>query len=462
MFLPGEIGENVSWQTGAITTYYPRGTIYDKNGIPFTNRVDIENNFIPTNDTPSVGSTFTGVTSENQDTTTKEGLSGANGLEYHYNSILTGGNKVTIMATLDALGNVADSDSYVVVGDNINNGCNIHTTTNYHIQKETETLLSQILMEKDLPGGAVLINDVETGEILSMASMGSYLNKTLQSFQPGSIFKIITLAYALEKGVTSLDEEFDCGEGFDVAGQTKYCNVTSGHGKITLKEGFAHSCNYVFYEVTRRFNIYDENDNLIGNELLDFCKDIGFIPLSTTRNINKELILEYEDYYSIIPNEIYNDMDIFNLSLGQGNTQITPLLMNNIITAILNDGQSNYLSIIDTISTQTGTIISEEVKKEYKIDLSKETFDGVKEAMEEVCISGTGANNTMQEYGYMSGKSGTAEHIDGKTPHSWFVGYFPAQNPKYVMSVFIEEGGSGSSSALSLFNEIANKVMEME
>jgi len=447
-----------------ISTYYPRGAIKDRKGINFADNsenkklnINLENNI-----TYNVGKTFIGQVKINDETTTKDAVEGVSGLQLYYNDILNGGTPISIISSIDATGSIINEENYTAMNDHLNEGCEINTTVDYKLQKYTEEYLEKFLKENNFKGASIVVSNVKTGEILTMVSSDEELNKNLLSYQPGSVFKIITLAQAIENGVVDLDEKFKCTGKIKIDGITRYCHEGEGHGKITAAEGLSKSCNEVFYRLAKRLNVKDKNSNIVSNKIIDYAKELGFGSEKDTVNKNKKFLLEYDDYFSFVPDNVYNNLDIFNLTLGQGRVQSTPLLINTIMSAIANGGISYNPYIVETVKNPMGEIVEIKKNQIFDMKLKDSTIKTLSQALRLVCISGTGKNNSLDSYGGLAGKTGTAENTDKNSPHAWFSGYFPYNNPRYAMTVFIENGGYGSSSALEVFDSIAIKLMDME
>lgn len=444
-----------------VLTYYPRGTIKDRSGIKFTNIISKDNTTnIPDVLIGNVGKSFIGNINIKDNNTTSNALSGVSGLELYYDNILNGGSPINIIADVDATGKTIGKNQYKTSNDHVNQGSDINTTVDYNLQKYSENYLKTYLKKHNLTGGSVILTDVTTGEILCLVSSDDNLNKNFLSYQPGSIFKTLTLALCLDNNLVSLNEKFDCTGKIKIGNTTRDCHNQKGHGKIDVLTGYSESCNTVFYDLAKRLNVLDRNGKIKTNKLIEYANKLGFGSISDKTNKNKKFILEYNDYYSFVPDNIYNDLDTFNLALGQGTVQATPYLINIITAAISNGGSTNYPYIVKNITSTTNNSITYENESEkFDLKLKKSTIKTLQEAMSMVGSEGTARNNSLKTYGGLAGKTGTAENNKGSEDHSWFTGYFPATNPKYAMTVFIENGGYGSSSALDVFNAIAKEVL---
>lgn len=334
----------------------------------------------------------------------------------------------------------------------------IKLTIDADFQKAVEEV-----MDESGKRGAVVVLDARTGEILSMASRPNYkqyrlkeylknddaplINRAIEAFTPGSIFKVILLAAALEEGITELDETFECIGFVKVGGNTFKCSSYEhgGHGTITLKDATAHSCNSVFIQLGMR----------LGKEkIIKYAKSFGLGEIISIGLPEEKsgLIPNHEDVYY---------QDIGNLSIGQGKIEMTPLQAAQTMMVIANNGVLKSPYILQQIVDAEGKEQTVRTSGDRRI-ISETTAKKVREALSAVTEYGTGirANNKKSEV-KCAGKTGTAEIVQN-TYHAWFVGYFPEEKPRYVISVFLEKGGSGSTQAAPIFREIADRLLDIE
>lgn len=439
------------------TLFYPRGDIMDRNGIVLSTRVKSEEGKFSIKEyVPDVGEDVVGKVSYDPNDTTADGIKGESGLQALYHSKLSGGAPIKVSTYRDGRNESYSPLSVQVYGDHVDEGTDIVTTLDYHIQKIVEDELNLTYNKEKYMGIAAVVSDVYTGEILSMDSVGDLTNKATLNYQPGSVFKILVFAQALEKGVIDLNTTFECNGTIGIGGKIKKCHKSEGHGQIKTVEAFAQSCNIAAYETGMLLNQYDENKNLVYNDVLELAKEFGF------QNKNEEKIKEFplSYYYSapIIPPKITVPMGVFNMSLGQGDIMASPLMMTKIVQTIANDG----VLIEPTIALKEVNALGQEkeIKKTEKQIFSKEVNDVLKILLREVGKTGTGKNNTLEERGGLAGKSGTAQHLENKEAHGWFTGYFPADDPQYAMTILVEEGGSSATTALPIFDRVANQILD--
>ena len=330
--------------------------------------------------------------------------------------------------------------------------------------------LAEGLSEKMVPSGAVAIVDILNGDVLVLASRPGFnpddisawltderqplFNRAIAGYTPGSIFKIITTAAALEQGYDP-SKTFDCPGFVTIGEQTFKCwsYNSGGHGTVDLKNGFAQSCNSYFIQM---------GIQLGGKKMTDTAREFG---LGSVTGLSAQLISEYE---GLLPSndDLQGDGNLANLAMGQGKILVTPLQGAGMAATIANGGIRNTMNIVDCILNKDGDIIRDLKKKEWKRVISKETAEKLMDMMEATVENGTGQRADIRGYGGSAGKTGSAETgfvEDGRRIlHAWFTGYFPYIEPRYAMCVFVEDGTGGGTSAAPVFAEIAARIMEWE
>ncbi len=434
---------------------YPRGIIYDRNGIAFTNRSDGDLSFLTVSD--SVGGVafyVTGELSSNDGDTTSSACHGVNGLQKAYDKILSGGTPINVSASVDASGNILKDYGYTVDNDHPNEGGNITTTLDYNLQKAFEDELAAVAAEKGYEGLCAVMTEVDTGRIVAMASYGGYLNKTVLSYQPGSVMKIVTAAAALDEGLVSADSLYECSGTVKVDDSERHCASDAVHGTVSVKQAFALSCNCCFYELAKNL-IYKDADGSMRSKALDLAEKWGFAEYGDEPEDG--FVLNYGGHYSFVESDLYNEMDIFNAALGQGKIQASPYLINRITAAIASGGKITEPHIVMKVTDAAGNTIESEEKEVFDLGLAEGTVTALRDMMCLTAESGTAARmNTLGDMGGFAGKTGTAENISGQKAHAWFTGYFPAEEPAYALTVLIENGGSAPSSAVYLFDSLVH------
>ena len=375
------------------------------------------------------------------------------GLERAFNDILSGDfARIGIIREPGAgfpLTNVGQSY-------NIDSG-GIRLTLDFHIQQAVEAV-----MEEMVPRGAVVVACVQTGDILAMASRGNFsqnnlreylqsedgelLNRAITAFDAGSIFKIVTAAAAIEEGLIDDDFSYFCGGYMMIDGRQFACNNRYGHGQITFEQAFAYSCNIPFY----RLGIQ------IGYDLLNEYS-VRFGLDSTVLNLDN-----FGESAGLLPaREYISNSKLANMSIGQGDTMLTPLQVANMVNIVANRGVAIPLNLADSHVDRFGN-----VQQNFRQDWSERvihesTAVRLMELMEIAVTHGTGRRAVNASF-TAGGKTSSAE--TGWTEngefmvHAWFGGFVPADEPRFSITVFVQNGRQGATAAAPVFREIADRI----
>jgi len=333
-------------------------------------------------------------------------------------------------------------------------------TIDYSWQKIVEEV-----MDLEIKKGAIVVMDPYTGDILAMASRPNFnpnrvatffnqgnaalLNRAVTGYPPGSIFKIITASAALEEKRAQLNDKFYCPGYIMVKDVRINCHEKKGHGVLDLLQGFAQSCNPAFVTV---------GDRVGGKKLLEYSRKFG---LGQTTGIG----LPEERKGTLPLSQNLYPGDIANLSIGQGFLEVTPLQAAVMLSTIVNDGKRVQPHLVKEILDGRGRVIKREGHKKEISVVSPGTAAQLRIMLEEVTKTGTGRGAYVPEIG-SAGKTGSAEagQVNKKneeTTHAWFVGYAPTkEKPRWVISIFVEEGKSGGGVAAPVFKEIIEKRLK--
>ncbi|MFA5577559.1 MAG: penicillin-binding protein 2, partial [Tissierellaceae bacterium] len=380
---------------------------------------------------------------------------GQTGIEKVYDEFLRNADKNSFFVEYDKNKSIVLGSSYYV--DNAVEAyqpAGVMLTIDYRIQKITEMVLDFFSAK-----GAVIVTDIESGEILALASrpnfnqknITAYLdkddmalyNKAVQvSYPPGSIFKIVVLLAALEEDMGFLENSYFC-KGYEVINNTTI-KCSGNHGQISLRDGFAKSCNSVFIQIGKELG---------AKKIIDMAKRLGL-----GEKVNIGLAEEIE---GILPEgEELLGPAIGNISIGQGKIEATPLQISNILLTIANDGVQKDMTLVKGITSKEGQILKAYNREEDKRVISKDLSQVAKELLEEVLSSGTARSLDLEDIGGAAGKTGSAEaSLKGQfTIHGWFAGYYPKDEPRYGITILVEEASSGSKSAAPIFEKICKEI----
>jgi len=383
---------------------------------------------------------------------------GEYGIEKVYDDILVNQSKKNYLyLEIDDRQNVFLGGEYQV-HSNVNSlePSGVKLTIDYHIQR-----IAEDIMDKHNVNGAVIVAEVDSGDIVALVSrpnfdqdnIGEYLekddmtlyNKAIQvGYPPGSLFKIVVLLAALEENIEYLDRIFYCS-GYERVGNVVIsCNNTEGHGYIDINEAFSLSCNSAFIQLGKEIG---------SQKIINMAKKLGF-----GDKINIGLLEEIKG--NIPVGEEIQGPAIGNISIGQGSIEVTPLQITNLMMIIANNGVRKGLSIVDGITSEDGRMIKPYQRQEEIRILSRETCNLVKEFLVDVVNYGTAKSLDLDYLGGAAGKTGSAQAVlNGKeTIHGWFTGFYPVEKPKYVITVLVERGISGSQSAVPIFDKLVREI----
>lgn len=387
---------------------------------------------------------------------------GMSGIEKDYDEILRGSQPDSVAALVDAGQQIIPGLGYKRLKlPDAEEPANIILTLDSRIQHIVE-----VVMDKYIHKGSVLILRPSTGEILAMGSrpafdanhLGHYLNRedspllnrTIAAYQPGSVFKLVIAAAALETKQVNLNDVF-FDKGYIDVNNLRFKGwdfERGGRGKLTFLDAMAYSSNPVLIEVGQK----------LGPEtIVSFAQRLGF-GHKTKLNLDGESGGNLPEANQLYPG------DLANLSIGQGTLEATPLQIAMLISTIVNDGVKIDPLLVKKVITTNGKILRNFQSDRKSRILSKATTDQLRQMMAAVTEYGTGQAAEIEGYG-SAGKTGTAEtgrtSPDGKgINHAWFAGYAPLEKPQYVLVVFIEEGMSGGDVAAPIFREIMTEILK--
>jgi peptidoglycan glycosyltransferase len=311
--------------------------------------------------------------------------------------------------------------------------------------------------------GAIVVLNYKTGEVLAMVSkpdydpaalstrqsgadeQGSgYLNRVLQGqYSPGSTFKIVTLAAALEHIPSAVNREYVCEGAREFGSGRVTCYGGAVHGKMTLAQAFTKSCNITFASLAAELG---------DSALVATAKRLGF-------NVNfsfRDLVL----YESSIPDVISDASELAWTGVGQGKVLVTPMHMALIASAVANEGVMPAPQLIKQVTGIGGLPRLRTASGSYGRVMSADIASFVGRYMQRVVAEGTGSKASIKGY-TVCGKTGSAETSDDKSvpADAWFVGYIDDDSHPYAIAVIVEKGGSGGETAAPLAAKVLKKAI---
>ena len=362
---------------------------------------------------------------------------GLSGIELQYDNYLTG-SYGAIKYFSDAKGNKLKLSG---VYEAPANGVNITLTINQKIQSSVERELDNVVTKYEPETALAIAMDPNTGEILAMSSRPNFnalnykdfstevLNRNLPiwaTYEPGSTFKIITLASALNENLVDLDKDMFYDSGSVIVANAKIrCWKKGGHGAQTFLQVVENSCNPGFVELGNR----------LGKEkLFDYIYKFGF-GKKTGVDLNGEA-------EGIIFNlDKVGPVELATTAFGQG-VSVTPIQQVTAVSAAINGGTLYKPYIVKSLNDpETNSVIKENTPVKKRKVISEETSKKVRLALESVVTNGSGKNAYIEGY-RVGGKTGTAQKVEngrylvGNYILS-FIGFLPADDPKVVVYVAI-------------------------
>ncbi|MBQ8425937.1 MAG: hypothetical protein IJX17_07995 [Clostridia bacterium] len=390
---------------------------------------------------------------------------GQTGIESFYNTYLSGQNGVSLVEA-DLKGSTLHN-SLTYYEDAIN-GLNLSLTIDFRIQKIVEETLANAMVNTGAKSISCLVTNPKNGEILSVCTLPSYnlndiprddllaLNSLsrattiVDTFEPGSTFKAIVAAIALEEGLTSKYDCYYCS-GFRIINGVKInCARRSGHGSQSLQDGLKNSCNCVFMSLiqkigAKKFYEYLEKLGFTGALGIDFPGETAAVlmPLSTV-----------------------TEPDLARMGFGQ-TIAISSLEMVTGFGAVINGGYVYQPHFVKNIYLETGQIVYTRPITTISKIFSDSTSSLMREMLFSVVDSGGGKNAKVEGYS-IGGKTGTAQKYEngaiaqGKYIAS-FIGFAPYDDPEFVVYMVVDEPKGayyGGVVAAPLAKEIFTKIFE--
>lgn len=393
----------------------------------------------------------------------KSDVIGVKGIEAIYESYLRGNEPGHYLAaTVDAKGRLLAGLGF----ERIDNAAAEKERANVvlTLDKQIQNIVEEI-MDKRIAKGAAVVMRVPTGEVLAMASRPTFdqnavfkylgkserryefINRALEHFYPGSVFKVLIAAAALEEGIVQPDEKFNCtGEFLFDSGLAIPCWKEEGHGLLTFSEALAQSCNPTFIEVGLR----------LGREkIIEYARRFGLLD---------EVLIGYNlnDFPSVAIAKS-SPAAIGNASIGQQGIMLSPLQVAGMIATVANGGIYKQPRVVERVENGVGEVLRMWQTPAGTRVISRPTAAKLQAMLAAATTSGTAKNAWIEGWG-TAGKTSTAQtgsqSVDGKEIiNAWFAGFAPLEHPEYAVVVMVEDGTAGGTDAAPVFKEIVTKIL---
>ena len=407
---------------------------------------------------------------------------GVSGLELKYNDVLTGQNGVVLTA-VNAWGYTLEQ-SYETEKVPLE-GSGLRLTVDANIQHYLENALDYAVKEHHVAARAVgIVMDVNTGAVLAMSTTPAYdpnqprviydaaarkavdaltgseraaalqlaqqtqwRNKAVSDlYEPGSVFKLITCAAALDAGAVSKSSTFYCGESISVAGTRFHCANHKRHGSQTVTQALENSCNQSFIQIGAR----------LGKEA--FCDYFAAFGLREPTGVDLPAEPKKSLYYTA---DRMGPVELASCAFGQS-SKISYMETAAAVCAVVNGGRLMQPYLVSDILNPDGSILQHIEPVCRRQVIKPETSETMREMMEAVVLYGGGRNARIQGY-RVGGKSGTSQKLDSadeKARIASFVAVAPIDDPQFLCLVCLDEPHSWTTAGGSLSAPVCAEVLE--
>ncbi len=407
---------------------------------------------------------------------------GVSGLELEYNEQLTGQNGVVLTA-VNAWGYTLEQ-SYETEQFPVE-GSSLWLTIDANIQHYLENALNYAVQEHHVAARAVgIVLDVNTGAVLAMSTTPAYdpnqprilydeaaraavdalsgeqrtaalqlaqqtqwRNKAVSDlYEPGSVFKLITCAAALDAGAITRNSSFYCGESISVAGTRFHCANHKRHGTQTVTQALENSCNQSFIQIGAR----------LGKEA--FCDYFAAFGLREPTGVDLPAEPKKSLYYTV---DRMGPVELASCAFGQS-SKISYMEMAAAVCAVVNGGRLMQPYLVSDILNPDGSILQHTEPVCRRQVIKPETSETMREMMEAVVLYGGGRNARIQGY-RVGGKSGTSQKLDSadeKARIASFVAVAPIDDPQFLCLVCLDEPHSWTTAGGSLSAPVCAEVLE--
>lgn len=384
---------------------------------------------------------------------------GVTGLEKSFDNLLYTGKTLNVRFPADPYGRIISGGTADIQNTNLKTA-SVTLTIDKEIQQITENALDLF----DVRQGGAVVADVKTGAIRALVSRPDYdtdnlsqyieadgspmVNRCLGAYAVGSVFKAAVVSAALENGIYDFD--YTCNGTCNVDGITFGCNNRKAHGKLNMQKALECSCNTYFVNLAMKIG---------GDKLLETVKNFGF-----GQEIRLCEGITADSGALPTSDELKKSGSLANFSFGQGTFSASALQMVQLFSAIAGRGRYVAPYLVEKTATADGTEQMHKAKYPV-IALQSSTAERLTEMLVSVVEKGNGKNAKLENGIKAAGKTATAQtgaynKYGVEICNTWFCGFFPAQEPEYVIVIMKQGGSSGAEDCAPIFKKIADKISE--
>lgn len=377
---------------------------------------------------------------------------GVCGLEKSYDALLSE-RVCRVTFDVDAAGRVLCGRGTRVTDEGVLSPRGVELT----LDKRLQAVVRDGMLQSDVRKGAAVLLDADSGEIRAAVSVpefdvtdpaqalddpdAPFVDRALQSVSVGSVYKIIVAAALLEHGVPT-DYTYTCTGETVQNDVTFHCHLRTGHGALTMPDALTHSCNTWFICAAKQIPV---------SEILDLSWKLG---LGSEAALAPDLI----GSAGIVPDEaeLSTDAARANLAFGQGRLTATPLQIAAATAACVNGGVYHEPRLVQAVIGPDGDRAPTQPSQGMRV-LRRTTSDTLRRMLV-YAASGT-KRLTFKDCGGKTATAQTGVFRDGAEQLcTWYSGFFPADDPQYVLTIFCEDGTSGAADCIPVFESIARKI----
>ncbi|MBE6766225.1 MAG: penicillin-binding protein 2 [Ruminococcaceae bacterium] len=383
---------------------------------------------------------------------------GVSGVEAAFDSVLYSDKSVGFLYSRSALGDILEEYNVIVENYALAETDGVKLTIDSKIQQAVERATA------DMKAGAVIVSEVGSGKIRALASYPTYdisnisdylndpaaplINRAFCAYNVGSVFKLCVAAAALE------DESFGetihrCTGSIEIAGKTFACHKASGHGAVDMNDAIMGSCNTYFYTLAMQIG---------AEKIYNMASSLGF----GNRYFFADNLYTEQGFLPTVEDIGISQQSLANLAIGQGSLMLTPISLLPLYEAIANGGVYHKPTLVEGV-IEDGVLSEAEETYPTRV-MSKNTAELLKSSLCDVINEGTGTSAKPSRCS-AAGKTATAQTgwiKDGRAvDHSWLCGFFPAENPRYVVVIISEDTSGEGTPCGPLFSAVCDAVFAL-
>ena len=305
----------------------------------------------------------------------------------------------------------------------------------------------RVIQDEALRAQVDSLTGEERAQALTLAQQTQWRNKAVSDlYEPGSVFKLITAAAALDAGVVTTGDSFFCGESYGVSGVHFHCANRNQHGPQNLAQALQNSCNQSFIQIGQR----------LGKDA--FCDYFAAFGLREATGIDLPAEPAKSEFYTA---DRMGPVELASCAFGQS-SKITPIQVITAVSAIVNGGKLMQPYVVEQVVSPQGDVVQQTEPTVKRQVISEEASATMRQLMQSVVQEGGGKNAYVAGYA-VGGKSGTSQKLDSedeKARVASFIGVAPIEDPRIAVLIVLDEPHTYTSSGGTLAGPVVARVIE--